>query len=318
MAAAVDVFRRNMIESATLREARETADQKAATEKNLLQRQMADRFEADIKSVVSAVGRATTEMQRVADEITASVNGTSERAMAAAAASQQASASVSTVAAATEELASSVTEIGRQVTHSSGVADQAVVKAGETTEVVMGLAAASEKIGDALRLIGAIASQTNLLALNATIEAARAGEAGRGFAVVAAEVKQLASQTAKATDEIAGSNPPPASAWGRSQISVTPSGRSAALPPRSPPPSNSRIRRPARSPEAFSRPPAAPATPRPTSPPRAMPLHDRARWLTRCWARPVNSASKTRRCARASITSWPACATPRRAAFPTF
>jgi methyl-accepting chemotaxis protein len=97
-----------------------------------------------------------------------------------------------------------VAEIGRQVTHSSDVADAAVAKAGQTTEMVGSLAAAGEKIGDVLRLISAIASQTNLLALNATIEAARAGEAGRGFAVVASEVKELASQTAKATEEIAG------------------------------------------------------------------------------------------------------------------
>jgi methyl-accepting chemotaxis protein len=97
-----------------------------------------------------------------------------------------------------------VAEIGRQVTHSSQVAENAVVKAGQTTEMVSSLASAAEKIGDVLRLIGAIASQTNLLALNATIEAARAGEAGRGFAVVASEVKGLASQTAKATEEIAG------------------------------------------------------------------------------------------------------------------
>src|SRR5882672_10185038 len=182
MAMAVDVFRRNMIEARTLREAQE----------------------ADVKSVVGAVARATKDMQRVAGEITTSVNGTSERAAAAAAASEEASASVGTVAAATEELASSVAEIGRQVTHSSGVADNAVVKAGQTTEMVGSLAAAGEKIGDVLKLIGAIASQTNLLALNATIEAARAGEAGRGFAVVASEVKELASQTAKATEEIAG------------------------------------------------------------------------------------------------------------------
>jgi methyl-accepting chemotaxis protein len=204
MAGAVDVFRRNMIEARTLREAQEAAKQRTELEKKALQRQMADRFEADVKSVVGAVARATEDMQRMAAEITASVNGTSAQAAAAAAASEEASASVNTVAAATEQLASSVVEIGRQVTHSSDVADAAVAKAGKTTEMVAGLAAASEKIGDVLRLIGAIASQTNLLALNATIEAARAGEAGRGFAVVASEVKALASQTAKATEEIAG------------------------------------------------------------------------------------------------------------------
>ena len=204
MAATVDVFRRNMIEANSLRASQEAAKQQAETEKRALQRQMADRFEADVKGVVGAVAKATQDMQRVAGEITASVNGTSERAAAAAAASEEASASVSTVAAATEELASSVAEIGRQVTHSSDVADNAVVKAGQTTEIVGSLSAAGEKIGDVLRLIGAIASQTNLLALNATIEAARAGDAGRGFAVVASEVKELASQTAKATEEIAG------------------------------------------------------------------------------------------------------------------
>jgi methyl-accepting chemotaxis protein len=204
MAVAVDVFRRSMIEARSMREAQEATKAQAELEKKALQRQMADRFEADVKGVVGAVARATQDMQRVAGEITTSVNGTSERAAAAAAASEEASASVGTVAAATEELASSVAEIGRQVTHSSGVADDAVIKAGQTTEMVESLAAAGEKIGDVLRLIGAIASQTNLLALNATIEAARAGDAGRGFAVVASEVKELASQTAKATEEIAG------------------------------------------------------------------------------------------------------------------
>jgi methyl-accepting chemotaxis protein len=204
MAVTVDVFRRSMIEARAMREAQEAAKQQTELEKKALQRQMADRFEADVKGVVGAVALATQDMQRVAGEITRSVNGTSERAAAAAIASGEASTSVGSVAAATEELASSVAEIGRQVTHSSGVADAAVIKAGQTTEMVGSLAAAGEKIGDVLRLIGAIASQTNLLALNATIEAARAGEAGRGFAVVASEVKELASQTAKATEEIAG------------------------------------------------------------------------------------------------------------------
>ncbi|OKO79736.1 chemotaxis protein [Bradyrhizobium sp. NAS80.1] len=203
MAKAVDVFRRNMLEAGALREAQEADKAKAEVEKQALQRQMADRFEADVKGVVAAVAKATEGMQSVAGEITSSVNGTSQRASAAATASEEASTSVNAVAAATEELASSVSEIGRQVTHSSEVASGAVVKAAETTEMVTSLAAAAERIGDVLRLISEIASQTNLLALNATIEAARAGDAGRGFAVVASEVKDLASQTAKATDEIA-------------------------------------------------------------------------------------------------------------------
>jgi methyl-accepting chemotaxis protein len=204
MADAVDVFRRNMIEARLLRDQQEAAKRQSEMERNALQRRMADRFEADVKGVVNAVARATEAMQMAAAEISESVSGTSAQATAAAAASEQASSSINTVAAATEELACSVTEIGRQVTHSSEVAEAAVGKADKTNEMVASLAAAGDKIGDVLRLISAIAGQTNLLALNATIEAARAGEAGRGFAVVASEVKELASQTAKATEEIAG------------------------------------------------------------------------------------------------------------------
>src|SRR5262249_38632206 len=172
--------------------------------KRALQRQMADRFEADVKGLVGAVAKATEHMQRAASDITASVNGTSQRAAAAAAASEQASSSVSTVASATEELASSVAETGRQVRHPSSGAEGAVSRATKPTEMVGTLPAPAEKIGDVLRLIDAIASQTNLLALNATIEAARAGEAGRGFAVVAAEVKELAGPTAGADEGSAG------------------------------------------------------------------------------------------------------------------
>ncbi len=163
---------------------------------------VADSFESVVGKVVAAVASAGTELQASADTLGEIAGRTGMRAGAVAAASTQASANVQTVAAAAEELSASVGEITRQVNEGARIANDAMGRARETDSTVQGLAESARKIGDVVRLINDIAGQTNLLALNATIEAARAGEAGKGFAVVASEVKNLANQTAKATEEI--------------------------------------------------------------------------------------------------------------------
>ncbi|SDB57414.1 methyl-accepting chemotaxis protein [Belnapia rosea] len=167
------------------------------------QARLADRFEAEIGGVVQAVAAAASQMQAAAQALTGASETSGREAEAVAEAGRQAGADVQAVAASAEELAASVAEISRQVTDGAAIARNAAAEAQATDETVQGLAQAAQRIGDVVRLIGDIAGQTNLLALNATIEAARAGEAGKGFAVVASEVKQLAGQTAKATEEIA-------------------------------------------------------------------------------------------------------------------
>jgi methyl-accepting chemotaxis protein len=164
---------------------------------------LADRFEADVGGVVEAVASGASRMQENARTLTAAAEVSGREADAVAEASGRAGGEVQAVAASAEELAASVAEITRQVAEGAQVARAAAEEARATDGTVQGLAQAAQKIGDVVRLISDIAGQTNLLALNATIEAARAGEAGKGFAVVASEVKNLAAQTAKATEEIA-------------------------------------------------------------------------------------------------------------------
>jgi methyl-accepting chemotaxis protein len=167
------------------------------------QEQLARDFEAQVKAVVETAAQSTGEVESSAQAMVSTAGETESRANAAASAAADASGNVQAVAAASEQLSLSIAEIGQQIEQSAVIARRAVDEAKSTDATVQGLAQAADRIGDVVRLINEIASQTNLLALNATIEAARAGDAGKGFAVVASEVKNLATQTGKATEDIA-------------------------------------------------------------------------------------------------------------------
>jgi methyl-accepting chemotaxis protein len=203
MARAVQVFKDNMIKSDQL-----AAEQKAEQARKEKRQQAIEgfisTFERSVNGALKALGSASTQLSTTSQSMSATAEETQRQSTAVAAASEQASTNVQTVASAAEELSSSITEISRQVTQSTRIASKAVDEANVTNRSVKALADTAQKIGDVVKLINDIAGQTNLLALNATIEAARAGEAGKGFAVVASEVKSLATQTAKATEDIAG------------------------------------------------------------------------------------------------------------------
>jgi methyl-accepting chemotaxis protein len=202
MARAVQVFKDSMIEGDRLA-AEQKAEQARKEQRQTAVEGFIKTFDQSVSGAMDMLASASTELQSTAQSMSATSEETSRQATAVAAASEQASTNVQTVATAAEELSASIAEISRQVSDSARIASQAVTDATETNGKVKALADAAQKIGDVVKLINDIAGQTNLLALNATIEAARAGEAGKGFAVVASEVKSLATQTAKATEEIA-------------------------------------------------------------------------------------------------------------------
>jgi methyl-accepting chemotaxis protein len=202
MARAVLVFRDNAIERERLA-AEQIAEVEARNRRSAAVDQLIRGFEDAAGKSLQALRGASGELDGASDQLDTSSGAVTSEATGATDAMEQAAASVASAAAAAEELSASIAEIAGQASKSTEVAGTAVAEAERTAQTMGSLAQAATRIGEVVNLIQAIAGQTNLLALNATIEAARAGEAGKGFAVVASEVKNLAAQTAKATEEIA-------------------------------------------------------------------------------------------------------------------
>jgi methyl-accepting chemotaxis protein len=195
-------LRDKALEAEQLKAEQEVNDAKAAQELILERNRIADRFQSSMGKLAEDFVSVSKEVASSAENLSATAEETSRQAQAVTGAAEEAALNVEGVASATEEMTGSVQEINSQVTRSAAVALTATEEASRTEAQIRELSAAAAQIGDVVNLISAIAGQTNLLALNATIEAARAGEAGKGFAVVASEVKNLAGQTAKATEEI--------------------------------------------------------------------------------------------------------------------